>query len=143
MPLYLDLSVGKVPVRARLLRKKQEQEARARVTFVVPYEGHIGCSVLLVPAAKPVRLEDTIIASDLCDLIREEGYEYALKSVDCVASEHSKHMDEKRFLSQVQHTIGPRQTGDCLCKGSRVSFNIGPKPLPSPPALNVMSQGLL
>ena len=88
--------------------------------------------------------EDTIIASWLCDLIREEGYEYALKSVDCVASEHSKHMDEKSFLSnQVQHTIGPRQTGDCLCKGSRVSFNIGPKPLPSPPALNVMSQGLL
>ena len=106
-------------------------------------EGHIGCSVLLVPAAKPVRLEDTIIASDLCDLIREKGYEYALKSVDCVASEHSKHMDEKRFLSQVQHTIGPRQTGDCLCKGSRVSFNIGPKPLPSPPPLNAMSQGLL
>ena len=103
----------------------------------------IGCSVLLVPAAKPVRLEDTIIASDLCDLIREKGYEYALKSVDCVASEHSKHMDEKRFLSQVQHTIGPRQTGDCLCKGSRVSFNIGPKPLPSPPPLNAMSQGLL
>ncbi len=54
----MDLSVGKVPVRARLLRKKQEQEARARVTFVVPYEGHIGCSVLLVPAAKPVSLED-------------------------------------------------------------------------------------
>jgi hypothetical protein len=165
------MSVGKVLVRysglderlARRWRKKQEQKGaverpefesvekpsdacgssrreKNRVTFFcrqhitgvfdpdANIEGHIGCSVLLVPATKPVRLE---------------GYEYALKSVDCVASEHSKHMDEKSFLNQVLHTIGPRQTGDCLCKGSRVSFNIGPKPLPSPPPLNVMSQGLL
>jgi hypothetical protein len=35
--------------------------------------------------------EDTIIASELSDLIVEEGYEYAFKSVDCVASEHGAH----------------------------------------------------
>ena len=55
--------------------------------------------------------EDTIIAAELSDLWREEGYEYALKSVDCVASEHTETMDAKSFLNnQIQHSVGVRQT---------------------------------
>lgn len=66
--------------------------------------------------AGPVRLwfqekatEDTIIASELSDLIVEEGYDYAFKSVDCVASEHAEHMDAKSYVNnQVVHSIGLR-----------------------------------
>ena len=55
--------------------------------------------------------EDTIIAAELSNLIREEGYEFALKSVDCVASENTEVMDALSFLNnQVQHTVGMRQT---------------------------------
>ena len=68
--------------------------------------------------AGPVRVwfqdkatEDTIVAASLSDLFREEGYEYALKSIDCVSAEHNDIMDEVSFLNnQIQHSIGPRQT---------------------------------
>ena len=55
--------------------------------------------------------EDTIIASWLSDLIVEGGFKQCLKSVDCVASEHTPHMVTKHFLNQqIGHTIGMRQT---------------------------------
>ncbi|CAK0899969.1 unnamed protein product [Prorocentrum cordatum] len=55
--------------------------------------------------------EDTIIASFLTDLSVEEGYQYSLKTVDCVASEHSEIMDLHNYMhNQVVHTIGMRQT---------------------------------
>ena len=53
--------------------------------------------------------EDTIIAAELSDLWREEGLGYALKSVDCVASEHTETMDARSFLNnQIQHSVGVR-----------------------------------
>ena len=124
----MDFSVGKVLVRhaaldkrlARLLRKKQEQKGAL--------------------CERPV-FESMVKPSDACGSSRQEK-----NRVTFFCRQHITGFfdpDEKSFLNQVQHTIGPRQTGDCLCKGSRVSFNIGPKPLSSPPPLNVMSQGLL
>lgn len=57
--------------------------------------------------------EDTTIAAQFSELWREEGHEFALKSVDCVASEHTETMDAKSFLNnQIQHTVGNRQTAE-------------------------------
>ena len=55
--------------------------------------------------------EDNVIASWLTELVAESGIKQCLKSVDCVASEHTPHMEAKIFLSQqIVHCIGMRQT---------------------------------
>ena len=41
----------------------------------------------------------------------EEGTRFAMKSVDCVASEHTSYMDRHSYMTnQIVHTIGMRQT---------------------------------
>ena len=41
----------------------------------------------------------------------EEGFEFAVSSVDCVSSEHSPHMLMKSYFNnQPKHTIGMMQT---------------------------------
>ena len=59
----------------------------------------------------PKATEDTIIASFLTDLAVEEGYKYSMKTVDCVASEHSEFMELHNYMNNsVVHCIGMRQT---------------------------------
>ena len=59
----------------------------------------------------PKATEDTIIASFLTDLAVEEGYAYTMKTVDCVASEHSEFMELHNFMNNsIVHCIGMRQT---------------------------------
>ena len=59
----------------------------------------------------PKATEDTIIASFLTDLAVEEGYKYSMKTVDCVASEHSEFMERYNYMNNsVVHCIGMRQT---------------------------------
>ena len=55
--------------------------------------------------------KDSIIASWLAELIEDNGIKQCLKSVSCVASEHTPHMETKNYLSQqIVHCIGMRQT---------------------------------
>ncbi len=97
-----------------LLLKEWREVRRARPDLF--YRRHTGPEDEWVPGKVRVwsqskATEDTIIASWLSDLIVEDGFTQCLKSVDCVASEHTPHMVTKQYLNQqIPHTIGMRQT---------------------------------